>query len=451
MNKSFVWGVATSSYQIEGAAYEDGKGLSIWDIYCTQPDKIFEGHSGDIACNHYHLYKEDISLMKQMGIKAYRFSISWPRVLPNGVGEVNQKGLQFYLNLVNELLEAGIEPYVTLFHWDLPYELHKKGGWLNSDSPKWFKEYTKVIVEAFGDKVTNYITFNEPQCFIGHGYSGGVHAPGLKHSTQDLLQMTHHILLSHGESVKTIRELAPYAKVGIATTALMHYPTSNTPEDIESARKAVMDEIFKSENAWPWSVSWWGDPIFLGKYPEEGLKYLEKYMPKIKDGDMEIISQPLDFLGQNIYNGYEITTSPNGEVEIVNREIGHGKTALNWPITPKSLYWGPKFLYERYKKPIFITENGLSCHDVVSLDGKVHDPNRIDFLHRYLKEFKKAGEDGVEIAGYFEWSFMDNFEWHSGYADRFGIVYVDFTTQERIIKDSGYWYKTVIETNGKNL
>ncbi|MHC1749660.1 MAG: GH1 family beta-glucosidase [Cellulosilyticaceae bacterium] len=450
--KDFAFGVATSAYQIEGAAYDDNKGLSIWDIYCKQPGKIYEGHTGDKACDHYHRYKEDVALMKQMGIKAYRFSISWPRIMPNGVGEINEKGLEFYDNLVNELLEAGIEPYVTLFHWDLPYSLHKKGGWMNEESPKWFEAYAKIVVERLSDRVKYFITFNEPQCFIGLGYSQGLHAPGLKQSLSDTLTMAHHILLAHGYAVKVMRQYAKQAiKIGYAPTASMNYPATESQEDIEAARKSIFNMPKEIDERWAWNVTWWSDPIFFGKYPEDGLALFKDYMPVVKEEDMAIISQPIDFFGHNIYNGLEIKAGKKEEVVYQKRYSGYPKTALNWPITPKSLYWGPRFLYERYQKPIYITENGLACHDVISLDGKVHDPNRIDFLHRYLQELKRAAEDGVDIAGYFQWSFMDNFEWHSGYAERFGIVFVDYTTGKRILKDSAYWYKDVIKTNGEEL
>ena len=451
-NKDFTWGVATASYQIEGAAYEDGKGLSIWDVFCTQPGKVFEGHTGDVACDHYHRVEEDVALMKELGIKAYRFSISWPRIMPTGRGEVNEKGLAFYDKLVDCLVAAGIEPYVTLFHWDLPYELHKLGGWMNPESSYWFEDYTRVVVERLSDRVKHFFTFNEPQCFIGLGYSQGLHAPGLKQSIQDTLAMAHNVLLAHGRSVKAIRKYgASDVKVGFAPTASMNYPATNSAEDIDAARKSIMDIPQAIHEGWAWNVTWWNDPIFFGHYPEDGLRIYKEYMPEIKEGDMELIAQPLDFLGQNVYNGREIKAGPDGEPIFLSREAGYGKTALNWPITPESLYWGPKFLYERYGKPIYITENGLACHDVVSLDGAVHDPNRIDFLQRYLRAFKAAGEDGVEVAGYFQWSFMDNFEWHSGYAERFGIVYVDYATGERIVKDSGHWYKEVIASNGDNL
>ncbi|HHX62817.1 MAG TPA: beta-glucosidase [Epulopiscium sp.] len=450
--KDFAWGVATSSYQIEGAAYDDGKGLSIWDMYCKQPGKVYGGHTGDVACDHYYRYKEDVKIMKDMGTKAYRFSISWPRVMPDGIGKINEKGLQFYSDLVDELIDSGIEPYVTLFHWDLPYELYKKGGWMNSESPSWFAEYAAVITERLSDRVKYFITFNEPQCFIGLSHIDSVHAPGLKQSVPDTLKMAHNVLLAHGMAVKAIRKHAKVdVKVGYAPTASMHYPATESKEDIEAARRAVMEMPKDLEQNWAWNITWWSDPVFFGKYPEDGVKLFGDFMPEIKDGDMEIISQPLDFLGHNIYNGIEVKAGENGEIEFIKRYPGFPKTGLSWPVTPKALYWGTKFLYERYKMPIYITENGLSCHDVVSLDGKVHDPNRIDFLHRYLAELKRAAKDGVDIGGYFQWSFLDNFEWHSGYDERFGLVFVDYETQKRTIKDSGYWYKEVMESNGENL
>ena len=450
--KDFTWGVATASYQIEGAAYDDGKGLSIWDMYCKQPNRVYGGHTGDVACDHYYRYEEDIKIMKQMGIKAYRFSISWARVFPEGVGEINEKGLAFYSDLVDKLIESGIEPHVTLFHWDLPYELHKKGGWMNSESPVWFEKYAGFISKRLSDRVKYFITFNEPQCFIGLAHIDGVHAPGLKQSISDTLQMAHHVLLAHGRAVKAIRENAKgEVKVGYAPTASMHYPATESPEDIEAARRAVMEMPKNLEGNWAWNITWWSDPVFFGKYPDDGVELFGDFMPHIQEGDMAIISQPLDFLGQNIYNGMEVKAGENGEVEFIKRYAGFPKTGLSWPITPKALYWGPKFLYERYKKTIYITENGLSCPDVVSLDGKVHDPNRIDFLHRYLAELKRAASDGVDIGGYFQWSLMDNFEWHSGYDERFGLVFVDFETQERIVKDSGHWYKGVIKSNGDDL
>lgn len=447
--KDFVWGTATAAYQIEGAWNEDGKGESVWDVFCHEPGKIMEGHTGDVACDHYHRYKEDVKLMKELGFKAYRFSISWSRLIPNGVGELNPKGVEFYSNLIDELVANGIEPYITLFHWDYPYELYKKGGWLNSDSVQWFAEYAAKVSELFSDRVKHFITFNEPQCFIGDGHLTGAHAPGLKVSFKDIFQICHNVLKSHGAAVIALRENAKQPiKIGYAPTGPVCYPATESEADIKAAR----EDMFKCHDiahGMMWNVSWWSDPIVLGKYPEEGLRLYKKYLPEITEEDMKLISQPIDFFANNIYNGKEVRADENGNPQGVARKVGHGKTAIQWPITPEALRWGPRFYYERYKLPFYITENGMSAHDVVSLDGKVHDPNRIDFLNRYLIELEKATDDGADIAGYFLWSFMDNFEWAKGYTDRFGIVYVDYETQERIPKDSAYWYKNWIEEHSK--
>ena len=449
--KDFAWGEATSSYQIEGGAFIDGKGWDIWDVYCKEEGKVFEGHTGDVACDHYHRFKEDVALMKELGINAYRFSINWSRIFPNGYGKVNELGVKFYHNLINELVSAGIEPFITLYHWELPYELHKKGGWMNDEIVNWFADYAVFIVKEFSGKVTKYFTFNEPQCFIGLGYVSGIHAPGLKAPIRDTFIMAHNVLKAHGLAVKKMREAAKQdIEIGIAPTGSMSYPDSNKPEDIEAARMHLMN-INTPLDSWTWNVTWWSDPIFFGEYPEDGLKRFKDYLPEITKEDLKLINQPTDFYGQNIYNGNRVKMGADGKPEVVKRYDGFPKTALGWPVTPESLYWGPYFLYERYKKPIYMTENGLSCHDVISSDGKVHDPNRIAFVESYLKQLKKASADGVDIRGYFHWSLMDNFEWHSGYADRFGMIYVDYPTQKRIIKDSGYWYKNIIAQNGENL
>ena len=447
----FSWGAATSAYQIEGAAYEDGKGLNIWDVFCKEEGRIFGGHTGDIACDHYHRFREDVTIMKQLGLKSYRFSINWARILPEGTGRVNEAGVRFYDELIDALCEAGIEPFITLYHWELPYALYKKGGWMNRDIVNWFGEYAKLVAERFSDRVTHYFTLNEPQCFVGLSFLDGVHAPGVKAPVRDTFEMSHNALMAHGMAVKMLREYARQdILVGYAPTGTMSYPDSSQPEDVEAARRHLFC-FHEPMNRWTWNVSWWSDPVILGEYPEEGLKLFQDYLPEIKREDLQLISQPIDFYGQNIYNGNRIRMGADGQPEVVKRYDGFPKTALGWPVTPECLYWGPKFLYERYQKPIYITENGLSCHDVISLDGQVHDPNRIDFLARYLGELKRASEDGVDIRGYFQWSLMDNFEWHSGYADRFGLVFVDYNTQKRIIKDSGYWYRKLIEENGASL
>ena len=447
LRNDFIWGAATSSYQIEGAAYEDGKGLSIWDAFCKEPGRVFEGHSGDVACEHYHRYKEDVALMKEMGLKAYRFSISWPRVLPNGLGEVNEKGIKFYENLVDELLAAGITPYVTLFHWDYPKALFDKGGWLNPESSSWFEYYATVIAKRLGGKVKHYFTLNEPQCFIGISCQKTFHAPGIAYSVKDGLQMAHNVMLGHGKAVKALRAHVDGAIVGYAPTGSFFHPATDSAEDIEAARIANFDI---SED-WGFTVSWWSDPVILGKYPEKGVKLFGDRMPHIAPDDMATMCQPLDFYGVNIYHSAPVAADGKGGYKSVARKVGHPKTAIGWPRTPESLNHPIRQLHDRYKLPIYITENGLSTHDTVSLDGKVHDPDRIDFLNRYLLGLKAAAGAGCDILGYFQWSLMDNFEWAKGYDDRFGLIYVDFETQQRILKDSAYWYRDTIKANGANL
>ena len=445
--KDFVWGAATSSYQIEGTGRDSEKGQNIWDVFTKEPGRVYEGHTGDIACDHYHRFREDVAYMKELGLKGYRFSIDWSRVLPEGTGKVNEKGIDFYNALIDELLEQGIEPYITLYHWELPYEIYKRGGWMNPEIVEWFGQYARLVAERFSDRVKYFFTLNEPQCFVGLGFLQGCHAPGVKAPLRDTFEMAHNALKAHGRAVQMLRAYGKQnVQIGYAPTSGMCYPEKETPKDIEAARKALFALPDDLSN-WTWNVSWWSDPVILGKYPEEGMKKYEKYLPVITDEDMKLISQPIDFYGQNIYNGRCIRMGTDGRPEEVRRPAGFPKTATNWPVTPEALYWGPKFLYERYRKPIYITENGMACHDTVSQDGKVHDPNRIDFLARYLKNLKRAAEE-IDIRGYFQWSLMDNFEWDKGYAERFGIIYVDFETQERIWKDSAYWYRDLIHRNG---
>ena len=440
----FIWGVATASFQIEGATDEDGRGESCWDIYCTMPEKIYGGHDGKVACDHYHRYKEDIKLMKELGIKAYRFSISWPRILPEGIGNINEKGVQFYSNLIDELLKNEIVPYITLFHWDYPEALQRKGAWSNEESSDWFAEYTQIVAEKFGDRVKHYFTFNEPQCFIGAGYVEGLHAPGHKASQKETLLMAHNVLLAHGKAVSILRKKIKDSKVGYAPTGNSYYPATDKKEDIEAAYKACFNII----DNWSFSIAWWSDPILLGEYPKEGVLLYKDNMPVVTDEEMKLISQPLDFYGQNVYQSRPVISDGEGGYKLLEFCSGYPRTAMGWPVTPQSLYWIPKFLYERYRCPIIITENGMACHDAVSLDDRVHDPNRIDYLKRYLMELERVTNEGVDICGYFYWSFMDNFEWTNGYDKRFGLVYIDYEGQERIPKDSFYVYQKLIRRNG---
>nr|WP_319488736.1 GH1 family beta-glucosidase [uncultured Caproiciproducens sp.] len=448
--KDFIWGAATASFQVEGASHADGKDDSVWDEFCRVPGATFEGQTGDIACDHYHRFKEDVALMKQFGIRAYRFSFSWPRILPQGTGEVNEAGIRFYEALVEELLRNQITPFATLFHWDYPAALQKQGGWLNPQSPVWFEDYAELIAKRFAGKIKYYFTINEPQCFIGLGCKSGVHAPGLKLSDKDVFSAAHNVLLAHGRAVKALRKYGGSGlHIGLAQCGRIKIPQTASEADIDAARHATFEVPANCYDA-IFSVAFWSDPVFNGAYSKTYREKFADVMPQIGTDDMEIISQPLDFFAQNIYNSSPVQADGSGWTE-VDLPVGTAKTAIGWPVTPECMYWGAKFLYENYKKPIMITENGMSAHDTVSLDGGVHDPNRIDFLHRYLLALKKAADEGIDIAGYFEWSLMDNFEWTAGYNDRFGIIYVDYQTQQRIPKDSAYWYQQILEQNGDNL
>ncbi len=441
--EGFLWGAASASHQVEGAIHEDGRGESIWDAYVQEPGHIMHGENGNIACDHYHRFREDVALMREMGLKNYRLSISWSRVLPDGVGAVNQKGLQFYSDLVDELLANNIEPLVTLFHWDLPLSIHKRGGWMNREIVDSFAEYTRVIVDALSDRVQYWMTINEPQVFIGHAYMNGEFAPFEKHCVRDLALMGHHVLLAHGKAVQMIREHAKKKPcIGFALVTNCFTPVDSSSESIETARA---NSFAIDTKALPYCASWWADPIMFGDYPKEAYEKLGTNMPEIRKGDLKQIAQAVDFYGLNIYQSLS-TWRKDSYSE--NEYIGVPRTAMGWPLTPETMYWSPRFLYERYGKPILITENGMAGTDWIHLDGRIHDPYRIDFVKRYLRELSRAYSDGVELIGYTYWSFMDNFEWASGYDKRFGLVYVDYRTQKRTIKDSGYWYGEVTRSNG---
>jgi beta-glucosidase len=446
--KDFVWGAATAAYQVEGAATIDGKGLSVWDQFCRKPDAIKDGRSGETACDHYRLYRQDAGLMAELGLGAYRFSIAWPRVIPEGVGAVNRPGLDFYDRLVDELLQKGITPYATLFHWDYPLALHRRGGWLHPDSPAWFADYTKVIVDRLSDRVKHWFTFNENKIFVLHGHFKGVHAPGNQLGLGDVLQINHQVLLAHGQAVQVIRQTSKQpCQVGMAFAVAPKIPATSDAADIEAARVGT----FIPRDANPDAEGLWADPAYLGRYPEELSRVFGPDMPLIGPDDWRTIAQPLDFIGLNIYVGEFVKAGPDGAAVPVAVPAGYPRTAYDWPVLPESLYWGPRFYYERYRRPVIISENGLSSLDWVAEDGGVHDPQRIDFTRRYLRKLKKAVKDGVDVRGYFHWSLIDNFEWAEGYRQRFGLVYVDFATQQRTIKDSGYWYRDVIRSNGAEL
>ena len=456
--ETFAWGVAAAAYQIEGAAGEDGKGPSVWDEFAHTPGKVLDGHTGDVACDHFHRFREDVALMKSLEVPNYRFSVSWPRVMPDGTGAVNAKGLDFYDHLTDALLEAGIRPWATLFHWDFPLALMQRGGWWNRDSAGWFADYVRVVAERLSDRVSHWITLNEPQCFIGFGHALGTNAPGLKLPTADCLAIGHHVLLAHGKAVSVLRSHAKstpiigWAPVGV--TSVPHDPQN--PDDIEAARASMQfvdggDAFAMGMPPNLWSNTWWGDPVVFGRYPEDGIAKAGSDMPAILHGDMEIISQPVDFYGANIYSATRWRMGENGKPELVPHSAATPLSAFKWPMVPEALRWGPRFLHERYELPVIVTENGVSLADWVALDGAVHDPQRVDFLTRHLRELRQAIAEGADVRGYFHWSILDNFEWAEGYKQRFGLIHVDYDTQRRTPKDSAAWFRELIRSRGAIL
>lgn len=435
--KDFEWGTATASYQVEGGWDADGKGESIWDRFTHTPGKTYNKQTGDISCDHYHKYKQDIDLMKKLKLNASRFSIAWTRILPNGTGKINQKGLDFYDRLVDKMLKEGITPFITLYHWDLPQKLEDKGGWRKKDTAYVFADYAKVIVSHLSDRVQNWMTLNEPTVVVDCGYKDGVHAPGAKEPNKVLNQISHNLLLAHGLGVQAVRAYSKGdCEVGLAHASSVKVPKTLSKKDMEATRY-----IWDKHNLW------WFEPVFNGKYPEELWKEQGKDVPKITDEEMRVISSPLDFLGLNTYFADIIEYDKKNKYKVVPyRGV---RTTYGWGIIPESIYWGLKIPAQKYGiKKFYITENGVALTDIVTHDGKVHDYNRIDFLKNYLKSLHKAIKDGINVKGYFVWSFMDNFEWNGGYSQRFGLVYTDYSTLKRIPKDSAYFYKGVIKNNG---
>lgn len=441
--ENFKWGVACASYQCEGGWDADGKGRNIWDDFChdTTHQNIENRDTGDVACDSYHRFREDVALMKAHNVKVYRFSVSWARVIPDGDGVVNEKGLQYYDALVNELIANGIEPWMTLYHWDLPSALQDKGGWLNRDIVKAFGRYAMILAKRFKGRVKVYMTLNEPQCIAQCGYQNGSHAPGLKLSEEKVAQVYHHLCLAHSAAQRAIKAVCGNsATVGVVSCGDLAYPEADTPENREAAYYASFD----LRNGWNFNI--FLDSLILHRYDESASESYKRFAATIDPADWEQMETP-EFIGLNIYQGFMV----NEKGERVDRYPGFPVTAFKWGVTPEVLHYGPLNLYRRYGLPMYITENGLSCNDKVYLDGKVHDPDRIDFLHRYLLELSKGIAEGAPVGGYLQWSFLDNFEWAAGYSERFGIIYVDYRTCQRIPKDSAAWYAKVIETNGECL
>ncbi|NLG83841.1 MAG: beta-glucosidase [Firmicutes bacterium] len=433
--QGFLWGVATSAYQIEGAWNEDGKGESIWDRFCHTPGRIANGETGDVACDHYHRWQEDGELIAALHLNAYRFSISWPRVLPEGRGTPNPKGLAFYDRLVDALLAKGVAPVVTLYHWDLPQAVQDAGGWLNRRTADWFAEYAELVYRTLGDRVRLWITINEPNVVWSCGYLLGEHAPGVK-DRATANQALHHILLAHGKAVEAGRAALPGTEFGIAPNIEHFYAVT------EEAREAVERKRLQE-------VAWHLEPVLLGKYPEELWQEYELMglAPLTRPGDLERIHQPLDFLAINFYFSGFYDRDGRGRAVEVSRPMP--RTGLGWPIYPKALRDMLIDVTARYgRRPIYITENGAAFDDVIGPDGGVHDPERVEYLRGHINAVHEAIEAGVDVRGYFVWTLMDNFEWARGYKPRFGLVYTDYATGRRIIKDSGRYYAEVARTNG---
>jgi beta-glucosidase len=428
----FLWGAATAAYQIEGAWNEDGKGESIWDRFCHTPGKIRAGDTGDVACDHYHRYRGDVALMRQLGLKAYRFSIAWPRVIPGGMGAVNPAGLDFYHRLVDELLAANIQPFATLYHWDLPQALQDRGGWGNRDVCGYFADYAALMVRRLGDRVKHWATFNEPQVTAFAGHHNGEHAPGLK-DDRLALQVAHHLLVAHGTAVQAMRGFDPKLNLGIVIDAWPAECMSDSEEDRAFA-----------EMIWHTSAGWFFAPLFRACYPPKAWQMFSEKVPDVRPGDMALASQRLDFLGINTYSRLVVK-----DREIIKPVPGSEYTEMDWEIhAPAMRRMLVRVMRDYAPPPIYITENGAAFRDEVSADGQVHDPRRIAYLREYFTQARQALDDGVDLRGYFVWSLFDNFEWSSGYSKRFGLIYVDYATQQRILKASARWYAQVIQRNG---
>lgn len=447
--KHFIWGAASASYQVEGAVNEGGRTPSIWDRFSHTPGRVCRNENGDFACDSFHRVDDDVEALKSMGLRAYRFSISWPRIVRNGYEEVNEEGFTYYDELIDKLLQNDIEPYATLFHWDLPLALEDKGGWKNIETAKHFERYATIVAEHFKGKVKNWFTINEPACIVGLGYGQGIHAPGLKLSEEEQFICWQNIIYAHSLASKALRAVDPNNKISIASTGRICYPISETEDNIRAASELT---FVSPDGDWTFTHQMALDPICLGRWPEEHvgehLKTLFDRVPNVINDSLKYASP--DYIGLNIYNGAPVKMGSNGPLYL-ERETGYPRTALGWPIEEACLNWGPRFIYERYKKPIYITENGLSCNDRIYLDGKVHDADRIDFMHRYLLQLSEASKNGADVQAYFHWSLLDNFEWHSGYNERFGLYYVNYNDFSRTAKDSALWYKEVVKDNGENL
>jgi len=437
--EGFLWGSATASYQVEGAVTEDGRGFSIWDTFSHRPGKTYNGDTGDVADDSYHRYKEDVAVMRAIGLKACRFSVAWPRIFPQGTGAPNQKGIDYYQRLVDELLRNGIQPFCTLYHWDLPQALEDKGGWQSRDTAEHFSHYAGFVTSKLSDRVKNFMTMNEIRSFTELGYGSGIHAPGLQLAAGQLAQVKHHAVLGHGLAVQAIRAVAPGVRVGLADNVEACTPAIEAPSYIAAAQLAM-----REENASYLTV------MMEGRYTDLYLKRLGKDAPRFTAAELKAIGSPLDFVGLNIYTATYIHPSSNeaGYERIPNPNSFPHFMSPWLTVGPEALYWSPRLVQQLWNvKEMYITENGADSDDKPNHEGQVLDTDRIMYLRNYLGHLQRAVAEGIPVRGYFCWSLLDNYEWADGYEKRFGITYVDFKTQKRTLKLSGEFYKEVIARN----
>lgn len=430
----FSWGTATASYQVEGAWDEDGRGESIWDRFSHTEGRILNGDTGDVTCDQYHRYREDVQIMKSLNQRGYRFSIAWPRVIPDGSGAVNQKGLDYYSRLVDELLANGITPFPTLYHWDLPQALQDAGGWMNRDIIEQFARYSDIVTRALGDRVKRWMVFNEPWVFTFLGYLYGIHAPGVRDSA-GAMRATHITNLAQAEAIRAMRATGLPEAIGVAYSMTATYPASDDPKDVAAA-----------ERQHGFSNDWFLRPLLRGEYPHayvEQERMLERM--DVRPGDMERIRGDLDFIGINLYQRMIVAHSDQDRNLGLRGIPGPGpRTDFNWEVWPAAIYRQIMRTWKDYALPIYVTENGCSYGDGPGADGRVRDERRVEFLRAFIGQVARAMDEGADVRGYYLWTLIDNFEWAAGFSQRFGITYVDFDTLKRTVKDSGYWYRDLI-------
>lgn len=435
--KEFVWGASTASYQIEGAVEEDGRGVSIWDTFSHTAGKVAAGDTGDVACDHYHRYREDVRLLAELGLDAYRFSVAWPRIFPAGAGRLNRKGLDFYERLVDSLLDHGVTPWLCFYHWDLPQELEDRGGWTSRDTAERFADYAAAVAENLGDRVEHFLMLNEPSIVALLGHLLGMHAPG-RSDIAAYAAATHHLNLATGLAVARLREIGDWRLGTVLNLEPVH--GAGEEDDEEESRVVTLYDAFRNRN--------YIDPLLLGSYPEVTAPLQQPYL---HEGDMEAIRQPLDMIGLNLYSRVRVTADQGSLVGFRQLDPPRSaeRTAMNWEVYPEALFEQLLDLKERYgNPPVYVTENGAAFDDSPGPGGRVDDPKRIAFLTRYLAALKRALDAGADVRGYFVWSLLDNFEWAEGYAKRFGLVYVDYETQERVPKSSFDWYRETVRNGG---